>query len=273
LGAAPHLLFRERAQPLIIQISKHSGGGRTMSPSVEKMILVLKEELKAKGLKRRDVAARLGVSEITVKRYLSGRSVTIATLEALAALVNLDLLSLAAQAQAQSESTPTLSKAQQAALGSSQALVGVYMLLVRGWSPGKIEKEFAVTSQKLESILTRLQNLGVIRRVSPQSIRILALPDPDQTGGTQLSDLWRDRAREFLSKIDLRDERCEWFYNVVRLSPASVGKVRGMIDQLMLDVRALGRNDVALSQDEVKWYEVFIGAQPKKKIDLELAGL
>ena len=46
------------------------------------------------------MAARLGVSEITVKRYLSGRSVTIPTLEALAALVNLDLLSLAAQLEA-----------------------------------------------------------------------------------------------------------------------------------------------------------------------------
>src|SRR5262245_5765382 len=122
-----------------------------MSPSVEKMIQVLKQELRAKGLKRRDVAARLGVSEITVKRYLSGRSVTIPTLEALAALVNLDLLSLAAQAQEQGTNIPTLTKAQQAALGASQALVGVYMLLVRGWTPAKIEKEFAISPHKLEA--------------------------------------------------------------------------------------------------------------------------
>jgi len=243
-----------------------------MSPSVEKMIQVLKQELKAKGLKRRDVATRLGVSEITVKRYLSGRSVTIPTLEALAALVNLDLLSLAAQAQEQGTSIPRLNKAQQAALGASQPLVGVYMLLVRGWTPAKIEKEFGISPQKLESLLTKLQNLGVIRRVSAQVIRILAKPDADQTGGTLLSDMWRDRARKFLSEIDLRDERSEWFYNVVRLSPASAKKVREMIEQFMFDVRALGRSDVSLSPDEVKWYQLFIGAHPKRKTDLEQAG-
>lgn len=52
----------------------------TISPSVEKMILVLKQEFKARGIRRRDVAARLGVSEVTVKRYLNGRNIAIATL-------------------------------------------------------------------------------------------------------------------------------------------------------------------------------------------------
>lgn len=236
-----------------------------MSPSVEKMILVLKQELKAKGLKRRDVAARLGVSEVTVKRYLSGRSVTIATLEGLARLVDLDLLSLAARAQEQGESTPTLNKAQQAALGASQALAGIYILLVRGWTPGKIEKEFEMNPQKLEALLARLQDLGLVRRISAQSVRILAMPAPDQKGGSQLSDLWREFARQFLSEVDLRDERCEWFYNVVRLSPASARQLRELIERFVLDVRALGKGDVALSPDEVKWYQFFIGAQPKKR--------
>lgn len=238
-----------------------------MSPSVEKMILVLKQELKAKGLKRRDVAARLGVSEITVKRYLSGKSVTIATLEGLARLVDLDLLSLAARAQEHGTSTPTLSKAQQAVLGASQALAGAYILLVRGWTPAKIQNEFELSPQKLEALLTKLQNLGLIRRMSAQSIKILAMPDPDQKGGSQLSDLWREFARQFLSEIDLRDESCEWFYNVVRLSPASARQLRELIERFVLDVRALGRSDVALSPEEVKWYRFFIGAEPRNRPD------
>ena len=235
------------------------------SPSVEKMIMVLKQELKTKGLKRRDVAKRLEVSEITVKRYLGGKSMTIATLERLAGLVNLDLLSLATLAQDQATTTPKLNKAQQTALGTSQALAGIYMLLVRGWTPAKIVAELGINPQKLDAVLTKLQNLGVIRRVSAQNIKVLAKPDPDQTGGNPLSDLWRDVARKFLAEIDLRDQRCEWFYNSVRLSSASVKQLREMIEQFMIDVRALGRNDVALSDDEVKWYRLIIAAQPNSK--------
>ena len=240
----------------------------TISPSVEKMILVLKQELKSKGIKRRDVAARLGVSEITVKRYLGGKSVTLSTLEAMARLVDLDLLSLAARAQEQDAATPALSKAQQAALGASRPLASVYILLVRGWTPAKIEKEFELGQDKLERLLNKLQDLGLIRRGAGKAIRVLVRPSPDQRGGDQLSDLWRELARQFLAEVDLRDEHCEWFYNAVRLSPASMRRLRELMEQFLLEVRALGRNDVALPLDEVKWYHLFIGAQPRKKTSL-----
>jgi transcriptional regulator with XRE-family HTH domain len=236
-----------------------------ISPSVEKLILALKQELKAKGLKRRDVAVRLSVSEVTVKRYLAGKSVTIPTLEAMAALVDLDLLSLAALAQEQSVGTPALSKPQEAALGANRALASVYILLVRGWTPPKIEEEFQLGTQKLERLLNRLQDLGLIRRGRAQAVKVLVRPAPDQKGGNQLSDLWRELARQFLTEVDLRDERCEWFYNAVRLSPASVRQLRQMVEQFMVDVRVLGKNDVALPSQEVKWYHLFIGAQPRKK--------
>jgi transcriptional regulator with XRE-family HTH domain len=240
----------------------------TVSPSVEKMILVLKQELKAKGIKRREVAARLGVSEITVKRYLSGKSATFTTLEAMANLVDLDLLSLAARAQEQSEATPSLSKAQQAALGGSRPLASVYILLLRGWTPAKIDKEFELGRDKLERLLTKLQDLGMIRRGAGQAVRVLVRPAPDQRGGDQLSDLWRELARQFLAEVDLRNERCEWFYNSVRLSPASIRRLRELMEQFLLEVRVLGKNDVALPPDEVKWYHLFIGAQPRKKTSL-----
>jgi transcriptional regulator with XRE-family HTH domain len=240
----------------------------TLSPSVEKMILILRQELKARGIKRRDVAARLGVSEITVKRYLSGKSVTLTTLEAMAQLVGLDLLSLATRAQEQSEPAPSLRKAQQAALGASRPLASVYILLVRGWPPAKIEKEFELGRDKLERLLNKLQDLGLIRRGAGQAIRVLVRPAPDQRGGDQLSDLWRELARQFLAEVDLRSERCEWFYNSVRLSPASIRRLRELMEQFLLEVRTLGRSDVALPSDEVKWYHLFIGAQPRKKISL-----
>jgi transcriptional regulator with XRE-family HTH domain len=236
-----------------------------VSPSVEKMIAALKQELRARGLRRRDVAAQLAVSDITVKRYLGGKGVTIATLERLAALVDLDLLSLAALAQEQSTTLPELTPAQQKALGTSQALASVFLLLIRGWTPLMIQEEFALSQQRVDALLTRLQDLGLIRRDSGRRIKILASFDADPKGGNQLSDFWRDHARQFLSELDLRSEGCEWFYNAVRLSPASAQQLRESIQHFMGDVRTLGRKDLALAPDEVNWYRVFIGAEPRKR--------
>jgi transcriptional regulator with XRE-family HTH domain len=149
----------------------------TISPSVEKTILVLKQEFKARGIRRRDVAGRLGVSEVTAKRSLNGRNISVATLEGMAGLVDLDLLSLAALAQEQSAPTPPLSKAQQAALGASRALASIYILLVRGWTPEKIEREFALSPDKDREAAQQARGLGPhSSRSEPEH------KDPGQTG-------------------------------------------------------------------------------------------
>ena len=85
------------------------------STSTGKLLLTLKQQLRVKGLHYRDVAGRLKVSEGTVKRYFSGKGVGIDTLEKLAKIVDLDLLSLATLAQ-QHNIEGGLNLAQQAAV-------------------------------------------------------------------------------------------------------------------------------------------------------------
>jgi MarR family protein len=136
--------------------------------------------------------------------------------------------------------------------------------LVRGMTPAMIEEEFGLSSQAIARLIAKLQDLGLVRRVSANSIKILVMPAPDQKGGDDLSDLWRKVARQFLAEIDLREEGCEWFYNHVRLSPASAGQLRELIERFVLDVRALGTHDVGLPADKVNWYNFFICAKPKK---------
>jgi transcriptional regulator with XRE-family HTH domain len=77
------------------------------SPSVEKMLIVLRRELRSKGLRLRDLTSLVGMSESSVKRYLRGRGLTLGGLEKLAKVVDLDLLSLAILASREEQALET----------------------------------------------------------------------------------------------------------------------------------------------------------------------
>jgi transcriptional regulator with XRE-family HTH domain len=49
------------------------------STTTQKIVDVLKQRLRSKGLRNREVASRLEVSETTVKRYLRGEGLDIPT--------------------------------------------------------------------------------------------------------------------------------------------------------------------------------------------------
>lgn len=223
-----------------------------------RILAALKHELRAKGFHYRDIASRLKVHEATVKRYFTGKGVSLTVLRKLAEVADLDLLSLAALAERYAGER-TFTKAQQAILGKSRLLSGIYFLLWHGWTPAQIRTEFEIAS--LDAALADLESAGFIRRQA-RDIKILATPPLDERGGGQLASLTRELARAFLSEINLDQPQCEWTFYVVRLSQPSVARLRAMINKFFQDARALTMSDAALPLQDVQWYRVFIGAQP-----------
>jgi transcriptional regulator with XRE-family HTH domain len=230
-------------------------------------MIALRQQLRAKGLHYRDVAARLKVSEGTVKRYFSGKGVSIIVLDKLAQIVDLDLLSLAVLAQQQNITEPWLTKAQQAALKRSKLSVVVLQYLSLGFTPAQLIQEFDLAEQ-METILTRLQDWGLIRRVSTNKVRMLVKP---RSGGPIDDDVQEGRikmARRFLSAIDLHDEGCEWTCYYARLSRVSVVRLREIIKRFHSDVHALTKSEIDLPPEETQWYQLFVGAEPKSRKNL-----
>src|SRR3984885_6385641 len=67
------------------------------------LLRALKSQLKARGLLYHDVAEKLGVSETTVKRYLTGHSLTVEILEDLCGVVDIRLSDLLVISQEEPE--------------------------------------------------------------------------------------------------------------------------------------------------------------------------
>lgn len=226
-----------------------------------KIMTILKQELKVRGFQYRDIASRLKVSQGTIKRYFTGKGVSLTVLRKLADIADLDLLSLATLAEQRRADERKFSKSQQAALGKDQFMSAVFFLLWHGWTPAQISKEFEITDS-LDAALGKLESLGLIRRLV-RGVKILATPSLDQRGGGELADLTRAFARRFLSELDLSDNaKCEWTIYAARLSRSSVAQLHNMITKFFEDTCALTMSDAALPRGVVQWYRIFVCAEP-----------
>jgi DNA-binding NarL/FixJ family response regulator len=231
------------------------------STTTQKIVDVLKQELRSKGLRNHELAARLEVSETTVKRYLRGEGLDIPVLENLATIAELDLSSLIALAHQRGSSKPRLTMAQQEALARNPVSRSIFFLLRRGMTLAQIAQELALSTQKMETQLAKLEALLLIRRLPNNQCETLAVAYFDPRDQGPLMRVARNLAQRFLTEINLRSESCDWFYVADWLSPASIVRVREMIQRFQSEIRKLAESDVALGPREAKYYQFFIGAQ------------
>jgi AcrR family transcriptional regulator len=234
------------------------------STAAGKLMLTLKQQFRASGLHYRDVASRLNVSEGTVKRYFSGKGLTLHVLEQLSEMVDLDLLSLAALTGQQDTTERGLTREQMAGLRASKITLAVFYQLAIGFTPAQLIQEFDL-SRQMEQILDRLQSLGLIRRLSKNNVKLLRKPvlsgfswvvDPEVRGRKV------EYAREFLNDIELNDDRCDWMDLQARLSTQSKSHLREIMRRFASDVQDLTKADLAQPSEKTQWYRLFVGAAP-----------
>jgi transcriptional regulator with XRE-family HTH domain len=234
------------------------------STATGKLLVTLKQEFKAKGLHYRDVAARLNVSEGTVKRYFSGKGLSLHSLEQLAGMIDHDFLSLAALTAQRDTAPRGLTREQAAALRGNKVVLAVFCYLGLGLTPAQIAREFDL-AQQIDRILIRLQSLGLIRRLSNNHVKLLAKPGMSGFSWEVDSEVRHRKvryAREFLDDINLDDERSNWMDLSARLSADSIVNLREAIHRFANDVQSLTKRDLALPPDKTQWYRLFVGAEP-----------
>jgi transcriptional regulator with XRE-family HTH domain len=231
------------------------------STSTGKLVAVLKRQLKTKGLQYRDVAARLRVSEGTVKRYLSGKGITVSILEKLAQIVELDLLSLVVLGQ-QNITEPELTKAQQTTLRSSKVSLGVFYCLSLGFTPPQLIQEFEIAHEAMDAILARLQGWGLIRRLSTNSVQMLVKPKFAAEVDADVRERHIGMSRAFLSEVNFSDEKCQWTWTTARLSQTSIVRLRELMNRFASEVQALTKSEIALPPDNTQWYRLIVCANP-----------
>ncbi len=138
----------------------------------QQLIETLKKLLKAQGLTYADVAARIGLSEASVKRLFSARTFTLNRLEEFCRVLEIDFFELAKIARGRTAEAREMSEKQETALAHDARLLGVFYLLLSDWTASEILASYEILSTELTRLMVRLDRLGLIDLLPRDRVRV-----------------------------------------------------------------------------------------------------
>ncbi|KPK05854.1 MAG: hypothetical protein AMJ64_10635 [Betaproteobacteria bacterium SG8_39] len=215
-------------------------------PGHPRLIETLKRSLRARGLTYRDLARALDLSEPSVKRMFSRGTFTLARLEAVLAVLELDFYELARLARGAVGGPVELSLEQERALAADERLLSVFWLLQNGWPVEDILADFSIGRSALTLALGRLARLKLIDWGPRERVRLRVAKDFQWRAGGPVKKAYGRRVlQEFLAARFggglelLRFEARE-------LSPESAAVLRRRLERVVAEFNEMAEVDAGL---------------------------
>ena len=146
---------------------------------IDRLVLALKCELKARGMTYQQLGAAIGLSEASVKRLFASRRFTLERLLEVSHLLGFSLAELAQQASAQQQRLHLLSEAQETELVSDIRLLLVAVLVLNQWPIPDIVASYQLSAPEVIQQLARLDRLRLIELLPGNRVRLNVARDFD----------------------------------------------------------------------------------------------
>jgi len=223
---------------------------------------VLKQQIRIRGLRYKDIAQHLGINVITVKRYLNSQRLPIEYLEELCSCLGLSLIELAEIAKAEEwRNDREIELQQEAELAADPALALLRLLLYSGLTYEEIRAEYAIEETDLIGLMTRLDRLRLIELLPGNRVRIRGPRNIDWPRGGAMRNIIQDHIRNDFVSMDFANTDEFYAFETARLSDTSIEQVEEQMRQLARTVRVLHQVDQSLMASRKRWYSVLIAKQ------------
>lgn len=208
----------------------------------------LKSALKARNMTYADIADRLSVSEITIKRIFSEQDCKLSRLNEICRAADIDLQELIESTSQHIASPSRLSSKQSQALANNRSLLSIFLLLLNRYSPGKIRTIYQLPEHTMYRFLRALEELELIRLEEGLDITLLVPPPIDFLAHHSLDREIREINKAFLAwTFEHRDSPEHQFESVSRhLSQESADTIQQDIAELAVKIRRLAQRDSLL---------------------------
>jgi len=212
----------------------------------QRLVDTLKRSLRARGLTYRDLARALAISEPSVKRMFSRGTFTLARLEAVLEVLELDFYELARLTRGRAQEPPELTLEQEHALAADERLLSVFWLLHNGWRAEDILAEFSIGRSALTLAFGRLARLKLIDWGPREHVRLRVPSDFQWRAGGPVKKAYGRRVlQEFL------DARFGGELELLRfesreLSPESAVVLRRRLERVLAEFTELSDVDAGL---------------------------
>lgn len=220
---------------------------------------VLKQQIRIRGMRYKDIADQLGVSVMTVKRYLNSDRVPIEVIEDIGACLGIGLLELADLAKADDAGDALdLELQQEIALASDYALALMRLLLYSGMTVAEIMDEYEVDEATVVGLLTRLDRLKLIELLPGNRVRIRGTRHVEWRRGGPIRRTIENDIRKSFVAMDFANTEDFFGYESVRLTQSSVRQLEDHMRNLVRQVRILHRIDQGAKSENKQWHTVLV---------------
>lgn len=139
----------------------------------ERLVETLKRCLRARGLTYRDVANALHISEASVKRVFAEHSFSLRRLEEICKYLDMEIYELAKLARSKEDEARRLSLEQETALAEDPSLLTYFYLLINGWLPARIDREYGLSAARADAAIRELERLRLVKRLPRKRVKLL----------------------------------------------------------------------------------------------------
>lgn len=223
----------------------------------DQLLRQIKMVMKAKGIRYVDIAGKLEVSEKTVKRYMTGKGLSLSVMETICRVAGITLLELAAMTASGTNEERFIDDKTEEALGEDLFTGMIFTLLNRGWTVTELEGALDVTEPRLNRSLAKLDRMGVIRLDPFNRVKVLAktrhgFRSPRRSGTRRIKAIVFDG----LSRISHDDPNLIWRIGLARLTEEKLPLLARMFDTMLDDVYAMETRTADGEGATARWYSL-----------------
>ena len=223
---------------------------------------VLREFLRARGLRSRDVAKELDVTERTVLRWFASEAVDTKVLEKLCALIEISFFELCELAARRVEvRLAQLSIEQEQALVDYPLLNYLFTHAIKGWSTAELQSEMDIPEAMFVDALIRLEKIGLIALMPGNEIRLRTAKDIQWRKNGPYSRYMDMFLKWSLNKPDIAEPKSLWTVEPMKFSSGSLAQLRRKFDTLKGEAVALSEQDRRSNDMSREWFSLVLVAR------------
>jgi hypothetical protein len=212
-------------------------------PSRSRFVEALKKSVRVRGLTYAGLARELRLSEASVKRMFSRGSFSLARIEEILAVLDLELHDVARMSRGAASGPLELAHEQEAALARDERLLSVFWLVLNDWRFEEVLDTFSITRAELTLAFARLEKLKLIDWGPRERVRLRVPRDFRWRAGGPVKKAYGRRVMgEFLAgRFDAPLELLRFESRVLSAESAAVLKRR--LERLVVDFNQLAETD------------------------------
>ncbi|MCP4283839.1 MAG: helix-turn-helix transcriptional regulator [Gammaproteobacteria bacterium] len=228
----------------------------------ETLIDTLKRVLRLRGITYRNLADDLMMSEASIKRLFSTKSVSLKRLEKICELAHISLFELVKEMDMNMRTVDELSEEQEREITADHGLLLVTFLVINGWKFDEILGRYTFTPHQLVHHLATLDRIKLIELLPNNRFYLLISPHFGWCKNGPIQQFFtKNLQRDFLnSRFSGEDESLR--FPTAMLTPGSRNILKKRIEDLAKEFNELNVKDKPLPLDQRQLTSLILAVRP-----------